>query len=219
MRTKKPDGLTWPGAGSFGLVFLTAYEMLAERARLLEGETVLVLGGSSGIGAAAIQIAAEMGARVIATASPGAKTEFALSMGASVVVDHYAPDWHRNVLDAAGPSKVQVVIEHIGAATWSESMRVLGLGGRIVVCGATTGPRAGIELRHLFRKQQSVLGSTMGSVKSFEAVLRGFADGSYRPIVDKVFPLIEIAAAHDYLESRNQRGKVVISLGADQGTV
>ena len=211
---RKPPTLDWPEAASFGLVFLTAYQMLVERARLQPGETVLVLAGSSGVGAAAIQIAAGLGARVIATASPGPKTEFARSMGAAEVVDHYSDGWHKEVVALAGPDKVQVVVEHTGAATWSRSLRVLGLGGRIVVCGATTGAKVDLELRHLFRKQQTVLGSTMGSLRSFAAVVDGFAAGRYRPIVDKVFPLTEIAAAHEYLEQSRHAGKVVISLGA-----
>ena len=209
---KKPSGLAWAEAASFGLVFLTAYEMLVQRAGLRSGDTVLVLAGSSGIGAAAIQIAAERGARVIATASSPEKAEFAKSMGAHETVDHYHADWHREVLKLAGASKIQVVVEHVGAATWQQSLRVLGLGGRIVFCGATTGPEVVIDLRHLFRKQQSVLGSTMGSSKSFAAVVEKFEQNRYRPIVDKVFPLTEISAAHRYLEQGPRGGKVVLSM-------
>ena len=209
---KKPSGLTWAEAASFGLVFLTAYEMLIVRAGLREGETVLVLAGSSGVGAAAIQIAVDRGARVIATASSPEKAAFAKAMGADETVDHYGPDWHKEALEMAGASKFQVVVEHVGAATWQQSLRVLGLGGRIVFCGATTGPEVAIELRHLFRKQQSVLGSTMGSASSFAQVVEKFEQRRYRPIVDKVFPLTEIAAAHRYLEQGPRAGKVVLSL-------
>ncbi len=211
---KKPSGLTFEEAASFGLVFLTAHQMLVKRARLRPEETVLVVAGSSGVGAAAIQIAAHLGARVIATASEGAKSRFARAMGAHEVVDHYRKDWYRQVSEIAGPDKVQVVVEHVGAATWEQSMRTMGLGARLVVCGATTGAKVTINLRHAFRKQHSILGSTMGDLETFEAVLRGFEEGVYRPFVDKVFPLEKIADAHRYLEGSRHYGKVVVSFPA-----
>ncbi len=213
----KPAHLSYEEAASFGLVFLTAYQMLVKRARLQPGETVLVVGGSSGVGAAAIQIAAHLGARVIATASQGAKTSFAGSMGAHEVVDHYEADWYRKVLAIAGPEKVQVVFEHTGSDTWDQSCRTLGLGGRLVFCGATTGSRVTIDLRHAYRKHLSFLGSTMGDRDTFRAVLKGFEEGHYRPFVDKVFPLEKIADAHRYLEESRHHGKVVVTF-PDNGT-
>ncbi len=210
----KPAGLTFEEASSFGLVFLTAYQMLIKRAELQSGETVLVVGGSSGVGAAAIQIAVDRGARVIATASPGEKTEFAQAMGAHEVVDHYSDDWYKRVLELAGPDKVQVVFEHVGAATWGQSTRTLGLGARLVFCGATTGPQVELNLRHAFRKHLSILGSTMGDRDTFQAVVDGFNEGRYRPIVDRVFPIDQVAEAHRYLEERRQRGKVVLKMPA-----
>lgn len=208
---RKPSGLTFEEAASFGLVFLTAHQMLVKRAQLKSGETVLVVAGSSGVGAAAIQIAAHLGARVIATASGGAKSRFARAMGAHEVVDHYRKDWYRRVNEIAAPDKVQVVVEHVGAATWDQSLRTMGLGARLVVCGATTGAKVTIDLRHAFRKQHSILGSTMGDLNTFEAVLRGFEEGVYRPFVDRVFPLEQIADAHRYLEGGQHHGKVVVS--------
>ncbi len=213
---RKPARLSWEEAASFGLVFLTAYQMLVKRAGLQAGETVLIMGGSSGVGAAAIQIAAHLGARVIATASRGAKTDFARSMGAHEVVDHYDENWYQQVLAAARPEQVQVVFEHVGAATWDQSSRTLGLGGRLVVCGATTGGKVTIDLRHTFRKHLSLLGSTMGDLDTFRAVLKGFEEGHYRPFVDRVFPMQEIAAAHRHLEESRHMGKVVVTFPGDE---
>lgn len=209
---KKPAHLSFEEAASFGLVYLTAYQMLVKRAQLKAGENVLVLGGSSGVGAAAIQIAKNIGAYVIATASKGPKTDFAMTMGADVVVDHYGDAWHTDVLAAAGPKKVQVVLEHIGEATWNSSMRTLSIGGRMVTCGATTGPKVGIDLRHTYRKHLSFLGSTMGDLDTFQKVVDGFNHKAYRPFVDRVFPMAEIAAAHDYLEQSKHSGKVIVRI-------
>jgi NADPH:quinone reductase-like Zn-dependent oxidoreductase len=208
---KKPERLSFPEAASFGLVFLTAYQMLVKRAQLKAGETVLVVGGNSGVGAAAIQIAVQLGARVIATAADGEKTEFVRSMGAHEVVDHYQPEWYKEVLAAAGAERVQVVFEHVGTATWEQSMRTMGVGARLVFCGATTGPKGVINLRHAFRKQLSFLGSTMGDRDTFRSVVEGFGSGIYRPIVDREFPIEEAAEAHRYLESGRHRGKVVLN--------
>jgi len=217
---RKPGHLTFEEAGSFGLVFLTAYQMLVKRARVQAGETVLVLAGSSGLGAAAIQIAADLGARVIATASQGAKTDFARSLGAQAVVDHYAADWPGQVLEIAGEGQVQVVFEHTGAATWEQSIGTLAVGGRLVVCGATTGGDAALDLRSTFRRHLSILGSTMGDLDSFRSVVRGFEERRYRPVVDKVFKLEQIADAHRYLEESRHCGKVVVRIpeSKNQGT-
>lgn len=209
---RKPAGLSFEEAASFGLVFLTAHQMLLKRAALQAGETVLVVGGSSGVGAAAIQIAADLGARVIATASTGDKTEFARAMGAHEVVDHYSDNWHRRVLEIAGPDKVQVVFEHVGAATWNQAVRTMGRSSRLVFCGATTGAMVEIDLRHTYSKHLSFLGSTMGDLDTFKAVLQGFEERRYRPFVDRVFPLKDVARAHRYLEDRRQRGKVVVAI-------
>ena len=212
---RKPAELSFEEAASFGLVFLTAYQMLVNRARLEAGETVLVVAGSSGVGAAAIQIAVQLGARVIATAASGERTDFAKSMGAHDVVDHYQPNWYRQVLEFAGPERVQVVVEHVGAATWEQSSRTLGIGGRMVVCGATTGADVSINLHHTFRKQQAILGSTMGNLETFEAVIRGFEAGQYKSFVDRVFPLHEVESAHRYLEAGRHHGKVVVVISGE----
>lgn len=206
----KPESLSFLEAASIGLVFLTAHQMLIKRAELREGETVLVVGGSSGVGAAAIQIAAQCGAQVIATAA-GEKTDFVKSMGAHAVVDHYQENWFREVLKTAGKERVQVVFEHVGRATWEQSVRTMGLGGRLVFCGATTGPEGTINLRHAFRKQLSFLGSTMGDLDTFRAVMEGFNKGIYKPFVDREFPVAEVSEAHRYLESGRHRGKIVLN--------
>ena len=208
----KPSHLTFAEAASIVLVFLTAYQMLVARAALQPGETVLVVAGSSGLGSAAVQVAREAGGTVIATASGQEKVDFVKSVGAHEVVDHYEPGWYKRVKSLAGPDGVQVVVEHVGAATWDESVRVLGRGGRIVVCGATSGPQVGLNLRHLFHKHLSVLGSTMGDLQALQAVLRGFEDRRYTPQVDRVYSWEEVADAHRYLENKHPRGKVVLSL-------
>ena len=206
------EHLTYEEGASFGLVFLTAFQMLVKRAQLQQGETVLVVGGSSGVGAAAIQIAAHMGARVIATASPGKKTEFAKTMGAEAVVDHYSTDWYRQVLDFTGAKKVDVVFEHVGAATWEQALRTLAVGGRLVFCGGTSGPQVEINLRHAFRKHLSFLGSTMGDLDTFRSVVNLFNQKAYRPFVDSVFTMDQIGDAHRYLEDSDHCGKVVIRI-------
>ena len=213
---KKPTGLTFEEAASIGLVFLTAYQMLIKRAQLHQGETVLVIGGNSGVGAAAIQIAADRGARVIATASKGAKSEFARSIGAHEVVNHYQKGWHKQVLELAGPDKVQVVFDHVGPATWDESLKTMGLGARLVFCGATSGQETTLNIRLAYRKHHSFLGSTMGDLDSFKAVMKGFEEGRYHPNVDKIFPLEEIADAHRYLEAGRHQGKIVVRLPGGQ---
>jgi NADPH:quinone reductase-like Zn-dependent oxidoreductase len=206
----KPDFLLFEEAASFALVGQTAYTMLVRRARIEAGETVLVWGAGSGVGSMAIQIAKQFDCRVIATGGSTEKLEFARNLGADAVIHHYEEDVLNRVREITGGRGVDVVIEHVGEATWSTSLRVLGRGGRIVTCGATTGAKVGLELRHLFYKQQSVLGSTMGDVAAFEAVLELIRTRKIHPTVDRVFPMAEIRKAHRYLEKRQQIGKVIL---------
>ena len=206
----KPDQLSYEEAASMPLVFMTAYQMLIERAKLQSNETVLVYGGTSGVGSAAIQICRELGAEVIATAGNDDKCEHSKNMGADHVVNHNQANWVEEVKNITNNKGVNVVFEHIGSATWEQSQQLLSKGGRIVTCGATTGPNVNIILAHLFMKQHTILGSTMGSIFAFKEVMQKIKDKKYLPMVDKIVPMEDIREAHEYIENRKQIGKVVV---------
>jgi NADPH:quinone reductase-like Zn-dependent oxidoreductase len=206
-----PDGIDFIEAAAFPLVFLTAWHMLVDRAALVEGETVLVLAGASGVGQAAIQIARHFGARVLATSAP-AKAARCRELGAEEVFDHYSGDFARDVRQATGGRGADVVIEHVGEATWDRSVRALAGGGRLVTCGATTGPHAAINLRHLFARQLSLLGSYMGTFADLRHAAELFFAGVLRPVVDEVLPLAKAADAQRRLEEKQQFGKIVLKI-------
>lgn len=198
-------------AAAFPLVYLTAYGMLARRARLEAGETVLIHAAGSGVSTAAIQLAHLMGARlVITTTSSPAKAERARHLGADHVLDYQRPDWSREVKRLTGGRGVDVVVDHLGRATFEGSLRVLVKGGRFVTCGATTGPSAEIPLNLVFFKSISVLGSTMGSLGDVHRLLDLVAAGRLKPVVDSVLPLAQVAEAHRRLEAREVFGKLVL---------
>ena len=205
-----PDALSFTEAAAIPLVFLTAWHMLVGTAKLEVGEDVLVLGASSGVGSAAIQIAKLFHCRVIATAGGDAKMARAAELGADHVVDHYQQDIAAEVKRITGKRGVDVVFEHVGTATWAKSLESLAPGGRLVTCGATTGYDARVDLRYLFSKQWSLLGSFMGSMGELHQVLKFVFRKQLKPVVDRVFPLAEIAAAHRYLENKEQFGKVIV---------
>ncbi len=171
----------------------------------------LVWGVGSGIGSAALVLAKALGARVIATSSSEAKLARARELGADATVDHAAGDVVAAVKEATSDG-VDLVVEHVGEATWQRSLQSARVEGRIVVCGATTGPNPPAALHRVWWKQLSILGSTMGTKADFEAVYELVASGRARPIVDRVYPLAEAAAAHERLESGDQFGKVVLSI-------
>jgi NADPH:quinone reductase-like Zn-dependent oxidoreductase len=204
-----PDHIGFVEAAAFPLTFVTAWHMLITRAALRAGDWVLVLAGGSGVGQAAIQIARLHGARVLATAGP-AKTARTLELGAERVFDHYADDFARSVREATGGGGADVVVEHVGEATWERSVRALARGGRLVTCGATTGSRGAMDLRHLFARQLSLLGSYMGRKSELLAAAPAFFDGKLRPVVDEVLPLSAAAEAHRRLESGQHFGKIVL---------
>lgn len=194
------------------LVFLTAWGMLITRARIQAGEQVLVLGGASGVGSAAIQIARDAGCRVIATVGSEAKAELVRALGAHEVVMHSSADWPQQVRKLTGKG-ADVIVEHVGPATWDGSMRVLARNGRLVTCGGTTGPSVSIQLPHLFIKNQSVLGSTMGPRSAFQPIFDRVARGIYKPVVDRVMPMSAVREAHELLENRQVLGKIVLQPG------
>jgi len=208
-----PAGVDPIVGASAGLVYLTAWGMVITRAKLARGETILVIAGSSGVGMASIQIAKDIGARVIATAGSEAKRRVAAELGADAVLDHGKEGWEREVKGLCGGRGVDVVVEHVGPATWDASMRVLARNGRLVTCGGTTGPKVSITLPHLFMKNLSVLGSTMGPRNSLPQIFARIQSGAYRPAVDRVLPLSRVAEAHEALEARQVSGKIVLIPG------
>ena len=205
-----PESLGFVEAASVPLVFLTAFHMLTGRAAIRPGQTVLVLGANSGVGIAAIQIAKLFNATVIATAGDDHKIAKARELGADFVINHYQQkigDEARKITSKAG---VDIVVEHVGAATWNESMKALTPGGTLVTCGATSGPEVSFDLRFLFARQLALLGSYMGSMGELHGVLKLVFSGKLKPVVDTTFPLKEIRAAHEYLEQSKMFGKVVL---------
>lgn len=205
-----PSGMSFEEAAAFPLVAETAYAMLIERANIQKGETVFVWGASSGVGSMAIQIAKAMECKVLTTVGNVKKRDFAEKLGADLIVNYKDDDIIKIVKEFTGRQGVDVVVEHVGTKTWETSLRILGRGGRIVTCGATTGSEAKFDIRRLFYKQQSILGSTMGNVKSLESALVMYRNGDIKPIVDKCFKMSEIRKAHEYLENGNQMGKVIV---------
>jgi NADPH:quinone reductase-like Zn-dependent oxidoreductase len=211
---KLPDGVDPIEAAAIPLVFVTAWGALVERARLQPGETCLVLAGASGVGSAGIQIAKDLGARVISTAGSDQKRALASDLGADEVFDHHDSDWPIHVKALTGGRGVDVVFEHVGPATWQGSMRSLARRGRLVTCGGTTGPEVSLLLPHLFIKNISVLGSTMGPRRAFPTILEKFAAGTYRSAISRVLPLSEVREAHRSLEAGEVQGKLVLTPGS-----
>jgi NADPH:quinone reductase-like Zn-dependent oxidoreductase len=208
--TSIPDHVDFILAAAFPLTFLTAWHMLVTLGRVRAGDVVLVLAGGSGVGQAAMQIARLYGARVLATSNPK-KMEQTRALGASDVFDHYSGDFAAQARAATNGRGVDIVVEHVGEATWERSVRALARGGRLVTCGATTGPKAAMDLRHLFARQLSLLGSYMGTKSELREAAVHFFNGTLRPVVDETMPLADAARAHRKLESAQQFGKIVLT--------
>ena len=206
-----PKELTYDEAAAVPLVFLTAWHMLVTLCQVRPGQLVLVLGASSGVGSAAIQIAKLWGARVIATAGNEAKMENARDLGADYTIDHYQQKISVEVKTITANAGVDIVFEHVGAATWEESVRSLKPGGKLVTCGATTGPEAKFDLRFLYSRQLSLLGSYMGTMGDLRDVLAHVFAGRLKPVVDRSFPLRDAVAAHMRMEKSEQFGKIILN--------
>ena len=209
-----PDSLDYVQAASVPLVFVTAWHMLVGLAGVRPGQTVLVLGASSGVGIAAIQIAKMFHCRVITTAGDEAKLQKAKALGADFGIDHYKQKIADEVRKITNKEGVDIVVEHVGAATWDDSVRSLKAGGTLVTCGATSGPEVKLELRHLFARQLRLLGSYMGTMSELLEVLGHVFAGRLRSVVDRTFPMSEVRAAHEYLEKSRMFGKVILTVGA-----
>lgn len=205
-----PESLPFDVAAAFPLVYLTAWTMVVRRAALRPGESILVHAAGSGVSTAAVQIARLCGAgRILATTSSPGKAERARSHGVDAVLDYTDEDWSRQARRLSGGG-VDVVIDHVGQATMEGSLRCLARGGRIVTCGATTGPEAAVNLNLLFFKSLSLLGSTMGSLGDVYRCLELVASGALQPIVADVLPLSQVAEAHRRLEGREVYGNLVL---------
>ena len=207
-----PDEIDFVQAAAFPLTFLTAWHMLMTRAKLKSGEDVLVLAAGSGVGQAAIQIAFLHGARVFATAGTDKKLARAHALGAYEVIHHYDQDVGKEIQRLTNRRGVDVVIEHVGEATWPTSVRSLARGGRLVTCGATTGGKGAVNLHALFSKQLSILGSYMGTKGELMRVARFFFAGQLKPVIDRTFLLADAAAAHRRMEDSGQFGKIVLEV-------
>ncbi len=204
----RPKPLSWEEAAAFPLTFLTAWRMLTTRARLQPGEKVLVVGAGAGVAVAAIRIARHLGARVFATSRSEVKRRRAMEIGAEAAFD--SADFSKSVREASGGG-VDVVFEHVGPATLGESMRSVVNGGRVVLCGSTSGVKAEITMPRLFWGQIDLLGSTMGNVDEFRSVLEAMEEG-LKPVVDGVYPLSDVEDALKRLDAAEQFGKVVLSV-------
>jgi NADPH:quinone reductase-like Zn-dependent oxidoreductase len=207
-----PDAIGFIEAAAFPLTAVTAWHMLVTRARIRPGDNVLVLAAGSGVGQAAIQIAWLHGARVFATAGTEEKLARARELGATEAINHHTQDLAAEIRRFTNNRGVDIVIEHVGEATWERSLKCLARGGRLVTCGATTGYKAGIDLRFLFARQFSLMGSYMGTKAELLRAAKFFFAGELRAVVDRTFPLEEAADAQRYLEESKQFGKIVLEV-------
>jgi NADPH:quinone reductase-like Zn-dependent oxidoreductase len=207
-----PDALSFEEAAAFPLVFETAYRMLVTRARLQAEEWVLVWGIGGGVATASLAIAKALGARVLVTSSSDAKLERARGLGADATVNHATGDVGAAVKDATGGAGVDVVVEHVGEATWKTSLAAVRAGGRVVVCGATSGANPPAQLHRVWWKQLTIYGSTMGTREDFAGAFELVSSGRARPVVDEIFSLAEARAAHERLERGEQFGKIVLRI-------
>ena len=211
----KPKHLSWEEAAALPLVTVTAWHMLTTRANVQPGEDVLVHAAGSGVGSIGIQIAKLRGARVIATAGSEAKLAKAKELGADEVLNYSNVDWPKEVRRLTNNKGVDVVFEHTGAATWSGSIASLKTNGRLVTCGATSGYAAETDIRQIFYRHLTILGSFMGSKAELLEAMKFIESGKIRAVVDQVLPLAEARRAHELMEDRAQFGKLVLTVNSE----
>ncbi len=207
-----PSHVSYEDAASFILTNMTAWRMVVTQGQVRAGQDVLILGVGGGVSSTAVQIAKLCGARVIVTSSSDAKLDRARQLGADLGINYTKDDWTKVVRERTGRRGVDVVIENVGAQTWKQSLRSLVKGGRLITCGATTGPIGETDIRIVFWNQIHIIGSTMANRKEFHDVMRLFFDGRLRAIVDEVVPLKEGAAAQQRLAEGRQFGKIVLTV-------
>src|SRR5579864_3254232 len=204
------DNVTFEAAAAAGSVYLTAYHMVFAKARLRAGETVLAVAAGSGVGGAAAQLARWAGARVIVSAGTAAKAARAREIGAEHTVLHSRPGWGAEVLALTDGRGVDCAIDHVGQATFAEVVRALAGGGRLVICGASSGAQAGLDLIDLFARQLAIIGSSDGSRAELLEVLRLLGAGVIKPVIDDVLPLAHAAEAQARLEQREHFGRILL---------
>jgi NADPH:quinone reductase-like Zn-dependent oxidoreductase len=209
-----PDTVSWADAAAFPLVHLTAWRMVVTRAATRPGETVLIWGIGGGVALAALRIAKLLGATVIVTSSSDAKLERARALGADVVLNHAATDVPKELRRLLGGRGVNVVLDSVGEATWEKSLRALAPGGRLVTCGATTGPKVMTDVRRMFWYHYTLMGSTMGNAREFGEIVRLLESGALRPVVDSVVPLRDARQAFERLAAGEHFGKLVLEIAA-----
>src|SRR2546422_7524277 len=207
---QKPKNLKWEEAAALPLVTLTAWHMLVTRAQVQPGEDVLIHAAGSGVGSLGIQIAKLHGARVIATASSNDKLAKARELGADETINYSSDDWPKQVRRLTNGRGVDVVFEHTGETTWPGSILSLKKGGRLVTCGATSGFDARTDLRHVFYRHLTILGSMMGSKADLLAAMKFIESGQIRAVIDCTLPLSEARIAHESMEDRAQFGKLIL---------
>ncbi|HEX9611031.1 MAG TPA: zinc-binding dehydrogenase [Gemmatimonadales bacterium] len=207
--------VSWAEAAAFSLVTLTAWRMLVTRAHVKPDEWVLIWGIGGGVSLAAMRIAKLHGARVIVTSGHDSKLQAARGLGADVTLNHRSQNVPQEVRALTNKRGVDVVVENVGAATWEQSLRCLAKAGRLVTCGATTGPSVVTDVRRLFWNQYTIMGSTMGNEAEYREVVRVLGTGELRPVVDRVYPLAETRAALERLERGAQLGKVVVAMTSE----
>lgn len=207
-----PGGMSFEDAASLPLTLLTAWRMLKTLGEVRPGQTVVVVGAGSGVSAVAIQVAKALGGTVIATTSDAAKVERAKALGADHVLHAPPADLPREVRRLTGGAMADVVLDHVGPALFMDALKCLRPSGRLVTCGATSGPKVELDMRYVFSRQLMIMGSRMGSLAEMREAWAFVEGGKVRPVVDKVYPLAEAAAAHARLESRGQFGKVVVAI-------
>ena len=209
---RKPAGLSFAEAAAIPLDMLTAWHMLIARAQLRPGETVLIQAGGSGVGSAAIQIAKLWGAVVYTTTSTAEKASRAKALGADETILYTEVDFLDEVRRLTKKRGVDIVFEHVGGETFERSLRALAKGGRLVTCGSTSGAEVNVNLRLVFFKLLSILGSTMGSLAELHEIMKFVEAGKLRPVIDRVLPLSEVAEGHRILEAREAFGKIVFEV-------
>jgi NADPH:quinone reductase-like Zn-dependent oxidoreductase len=208
----KPKNLHFTHAAAVGINYITAWHMLVARAQLRPEETILIQAAGSGVSTAAIQIAKFLGAKIAATSSTPEKLAHAARCGASLTLNYRTEDVPAKILEWTGGRGVSVVLDHVGAPNWEADMKALSKGGRLVFCGTTGGAEVKAQLASIYFKGQSILGCTMGTREELRTILGLMGRGHFAPVVDKVFPLDQIADAHRYLEAGQQMGKVVLEI-------
>jgi NADPH:quinone reductase-like Zn-dependent oxidoreductase len=206
-----PDGVDFPEAAAPLLVSLTAWRMLIHRAALRAGESVLVVGSGGGVNSMSIQVAKLAGAFVYAVAGDEKKAQLAKELGADVVLDRSQVDWGREIYKLTDRRGVDVIVDNVGKATLMASMQAVARGGRIVIVGNTSGPRTEIDIRYIFGKQLSLIGSTMGTHQDFKDIIALLWSGKLKPVIDRVMPLSEGRKAYEIMREGGQLGKIVLT--------